>query len=379
AEALQVVGLDLAQDLAGAPLVRVGHLGREADRGALAAAGDDLLQAGEGAAADEQHVGGVDLQELLLRVLAPALRGHRGDGAFHDLQEGLLHALAGHVAGDRGVVRLAADLVDLVDVDDAALRALDVVVGGLQQLEDDVLDVLADVAGLGEGGGVGHRERHVDDSSQGLRQQRLADAGGADQQDVGLGQLDVVVLLGVAEALVVIVHGNRQDLLGVVLPAHVIVEHLADLARRRHPVLRLHEGDLVLFANDIHAQLDAFIADEHGGTRDELTDLVLALAAERAVQGALAVAARGFGHLPVSLSYGAWATEAPAVNRTTHTARPCRIRAVGCLILDIPRSGHGSQASLRDSGWVSRRSVSMSRTAKRADPDMGDTAQERQP
>jgi hypothetical protein len=49
-----------------------------------------------------------------------------------------------------GVVGLAADLVDLVDVDDAALRALDIVVGGLQQLQDDVLDILADVAGFGQ-------------------------------------------------------------------------------------------------------------------------------------------------------------------------------------------------------------------------------------
>ena len=50
----------------------------------------------------------------------------------------------------RRVVALARDLVDLVDVDDAALRPLDVVVGVLQQVDDDVLDVLADVAGLGE-------------------------------------------------------------------------------------------------------------------------------------------------------------------------------------------------------------------------------------
>jgi hypothetical protein len=71
-------------------------------------------------------------------------------GALEDLQQRLLHALAGDVAGDRRVVALARDLVDLVDVDDAPLGPLDVVVGGLQQLEDDVLDVLADVAGLGE-------------------------------------------------------------------------------------------------------------------------------------------------------------------------------------------------------------------------------------
>jgi hypothetical protein len=67
-------------------------------------------------------------------MLATALRGHRGDGAFHDLEQRLLHALAGDVAG--GVVGLAADLGDLVDIDDAALGALDVVLGRLQQLEE---------------------------------------------------------------------------------------------------------------------------------------------------------------------------------------------------------------------------------------------------
>ena len=158
---------------------------------------------------------GVDLQEFLLRMLAAALRRHRGDGAFHDLQQRLLHALARHVAGDRGIVRLAGDLVDLVDVDDAALGALDIVVGGLQQLQDDVLDVLADIAGLGQRRRVGHGEGHVEDAGQRLREQRLAAAGRADQQDVRLRQLDVVVLAGMREPLVVVVDGDRQHALGV--------------------------------------------------------------------------------------------------------------------------------------------------------------------
>src|SRR6266516_4480560 len=71
------------------------------------------------------RMGGVDLQELLLRMLAAAVRRHRRDGTFHDLEQSLLHALARAVAGDRRVVGLAADLVDLVDIDDAALGALD--------------------------------------------------------------------------------------------------------------------------------------------------------------------------------------------------------------------------------------------------------------
>ena len=179
------------QHLAGAPLVGIGDVRAEADRLALQAVADDLLEARERAAADEQDVGRVDLQEFLLRMLAAALRRDRSGGAFHQLEQRLLHALARDVAGDRGILRLAADLVDLVDVDDAVLRLLDVVVGGLEQLEDDVLDVLADIAGLGQRGRVGHRERHVEGPRQRLREQRLAAAGRADQQDVRLGELDL--------------------------------------------------------------------------------------------------------------------------------------------------------------------------------------------
>ena len=154
---------------------------------------DDLLQPVERAAADEQDVLGVDLDVFLLRVLAAALRRHRGDRALEDLEQRLLHALARDVARDARVLGLARDLVDLVDVDDAALALGDVEVAGLQQPHQDVLHVLADVAGFGERGGVGDGEGHVEDAGQRLGEQRLADAGRADEQDVGLVELDVVV------------------------------------------------------------------------------------------------------------------------------------------------------------------------------------------
>ena len=153
--------------------------GAEADALVADAPLDDLVEVRERAAADEQDVRRVDRQELLVRVLAPALRRHRGDRALEDLQERLLDALARHVARDRRVVGLARDLVDLVDVDDPGLGLLDVVVGGLDQLEEDVLDVLADVAGLGQRRGVGDRERDVEDPGQRLGEQRLAAAGRA--------------------------------------------------------------------------------------------------------------------------------------------------------------------------------------------------------
>ena len=64
-------------------------------------------------------------------MLAAAAGRDISDRALKDLEQGLLDALARNVAGDRRVVVLAADLIDLVDVDDALLGKLDVVAGGL--------------------------------------------------------------------------------------------------------------------------------------------------------------------------------------------------------------------------------------------------------
>ena len=76
AEFQQIFRLHFAQHFAGAAFVGRAHIGAEAHRRAMRARRDDLLQAGKRAAADEQDVGRVDLQEFLLRMLAAALRRH---------------------------------------------------------------------------------------------------------------------------------------------------------------------------------------------------------------------------------------------------------------------------------------------------------------
>src|SRR6266576_1286460 len=249
----EVLRLDLTENFAGLAILRRQDLGAEADRGRPPARRDDLLEPIEGASAHEQDVGGVDLQEFLLRMLASALRRHRRHGAFHDLEQRLLHALARDVAGDRWVVGLAADFVDLVDIDDAALGAFAIVVGRLQQLEDNVLDVRAYIAGLGERRRIRYSEGHVEDAREGLRQQRLAGAGRTDQQDVRFRELDVVVLGLVVEPLVVIVDRDREHLLGVILTYHIVVKNFAYLLGGRNAIARLRQRGRVLLADDVHA------------------------------------------------------------------------------------------------------------------------------
>src|SRR5271163_3660679 len=103
------------------------------------------------------------------------------------------------------------------------------------------------------------------------------------------------MLGGVVEALVMIVDRDRQNALSLGLTDHIVVEDLTDFARGRDAVLAFDERGLALLADDVHAQFDALIANKHRRAGDELADLVLALAAERAIERIFGVAF-GLGH-----------------------------------------------------------------------------------
>src|SRR4249920_951728 len=96
-----------------------------------------------------------------------------------------------------------------------------------------------------------------------------------------------------------IVDGDREHLLGMVLTDDVVVEDFADLLRGRDTVARCRQRGLVLLADDVHAQLDALGANEDRRPSDELAHFVLALAAERAVERVLRFAAANLAHFRV--------------------------------------------------------------------------------
>src|SRR5690606_15503911 len=110
----QVFGHDLAQQVPAGFLLPGLDVRAEADALLADAPLDDLLKAVKGAAADEEDVGRVDLDELLVRVLAPALGRDAGHRALQDLKQRLLDAFARHVPGNGRVLGLAGDLVHLV-------------------------------------------------------------------------------------------------------------------------------------------------------------------------------------------------------------------------------------------------------------------------
>ena len=206
----QVRRLELLERRADVAAAQRFHVSLEAERLLADTPFDRLVEADERAAADEKNVRGVDLEELLVRVLPAALGRDVRDRPLEDLEQRLLDAFARHVARDGRVFVLPADLVYLIYINDALLALLDVAAGRLEQLQEDVLDVLADVAGFGERRGIDNREGDREELGQGLGEQRLAAAGRAQEQDVRLGELHLGVgLPRHLHALVVVVDRHR--------------------------------------------------------------------------------------------------------------------------------------------------------------------------
>ncbi len=96
----------------------------------------------------------------------------------------MLDAFARDIAGDRDIARRLADFVELVDIDDASLGGFDIEVGSLEQFQEQVLDIFADIARFGQGRGIADGEGDLEHPGHGLGEERFARAGGADEEDV---------------------------------------------------------------------------------------------------------------------------------------------------------------------------------------------------
>ena len=174
--------------------------------------------------------------------------------------------------------------VYLVDIDDAALRQLNVEVCRLQQAQENVLDILADIARLGERGRIGNGERNVQDFGERLRKERFAAARRADEQDIALLQLHIGVA-AVENALVMVIHRHGQGDLRLILTDDITVHIFLDLFRRGQMIGngQLGAAGLIhLLVQDRAAQLHAFVADIGIRSGHDALDLCLRLAAEGA-------------------------------------------------------------------------------------------------
>ena len=224
-------------------------------------------------------------------MLPAALGGNVGHGALQNLQQRLLHALAGNIAGDGGILALAGDFIHFVDVNDAPLRQFHVKIGSLQQPKQDIFHIVAYITGFRQGGGVGDGEGNVQNLRQGLGKQGFAAAGGADEQNVALLQLHVGVRAEI-DTLIVVVHRDGQGDLCFVLSHDVIVHEGFDLNGGRQLLGsgQAAVSQIEFLPQQLAAGGNTVAADIHPRAGNQFGCLILPLSAEAAANRRLVVA-----------------------------------------------------------------------------------------
>ena len=152
---------------------------------------DNFIETDKGAAANKQNFLCINLDVFLVRMFTAALRRNIARAAFEDFQKRLLNSLAGNVAGDGNVVSLTTDLIDLVDVNNADLGPLHIVIRILQQAQNDVLDIFSDITSLSQRRRIGDAKRYIENLRQRFSQQCLARARGPDEENITLFNLNL--------------------------------------------------------------------------------------------------------------------------------------------------------------------------------------------
>src|SRR5260370_25977785 len=125
-------------------------------------------------AADEENFFCIDLDIFLVRMFAPSLRRNVTATAFQNLEKRLLDAFSGDISSDADIIRLSPDFVDLVDVHDTNLGTFYVIIGILQQSQNDVFDILTDVSSFSQSCRIGDAKRHIENPREGASQKSLS-------------------------------------------------------------------------------------------------------------------------------------------------------------------------------------------------------------
>ena len=127
-------------------------------------------------------------------MLPASLRRYGGDCSLEDFQQGLLNALPRHISSDGRIFRFSRDFIDFININNSGFSPLGIVVCGLEELQEYVLDILAHIASLSQGSSVGDREGNVQALCKRLCQVGLSATGWANHENVGLGNFYIIVL-----------------------------------------------------------------------------------------------------------------------------------------------------------------------------------------
>ena len=221
-----------------------------------------------------------------MRMLSSALRRNTCNGSFQDLQKCLLYALTGHISGNGSVLGFSCDLVDLINIDDSVLRTFNIVICCLNDLQKNILNILANIACLCESSGICDGKRNIQKSRQCLCKKCLTGTCRTKHQDITLLQLNVQIS-GSKNSLVMIVTSHRKCLLGIVLTNDIFIQDTVDLFRFQKVdpcfVICFMIIHIEFFFHDLGTDTDTFITNIRSiRTCDQFPYLVFGLMAKGA-------------------------------------------------------------------------------------------------
>ena len=117
-------------------------------------------------------------------MLASSLRWHIHNATLKKLEHCLLHTLSRHISGDRRIVALTSDLIDLVDEHDSSLSSCNIIICLLEKTRENALHILTDITGLCEHSCINNSERHIQKAGYSLGHQCLTSTGRTNHQNV---------------------------------------------------------------------------------------------------------------------------------------------------------------------------------------------------
>ena len=146
--------------------------------------GDFLFNAIEGTAADEQNITGIDMNIVLIRMLAATLGRYIHHGTFKKFQKSLLNTLTADITGNGRIVALTGNLINLINKDNTTLRRIYIIIGHLQQTGKNTLHILTDISGFGKYRCIYNGKRHMQQFGNGSGQQGFSGTRASDHDDI---------------------------------------------------------------------------------------------------------------------------------------------------------------------------------------------------
>jgi hypothetical protein len=172
------------------------------------------------------------------------------------------------------------DFVDLVDVYDAHFRATLIEIRGLEQFQDDIFHVVADVTRFRQCRRIDDRKGYVEQTRKRLGQEGLAAARWANQEDVGFLEFDAVDFTAGSDAFVVVVNGDGQNAFGPLLTDGVLIQKVFDFGGFRDSETLGNPFSGTIFGDNLATKADAFVTDVDVWPGDQFADFIVPLAAE---------------------------------------------------------------------------------------------------